>query len=352
MIERYSKNPIITIKDIKPSQDDMKVIGVFNAGATTYQNEIILILRVAEVYVSSNDDTLVVPIVNDQGQFEKVCINKNDKTLDFTDKRIVKDGSHVKNLTSISHFRLARSKNGIDFTIDEKPSIMPKGIYETWGIEDPRITKLDHLYYITYAAISPLGVCPSIITTKDFKTYDHQGVILPPENKDVVLFSEKINGKFYMIHRPVPSAVGMPNMWISSSKDLKDFGSHQVLLTVDENISWQKGRLGAGAPPVKTDKGWLHIYHAADQSDHYVLSAFLTDLNEPGKIIGILKDIILSPDETYEKEGFYPNVVFTCGLVEQNDQYLVYYGAADDKIALGYINKTSLLNQFELETSQ
>jgi len=349
MIKRYSKNPVIEVEDIKPSRDDMKVIGAFNAGVTTYQNEIILLIRIAEIYNSSNDDTLVIPIIDNKGDFSKVYIDKHDKTLDFSDKRLVRHHSHVKYLTSISHFRLARSKNGVDFVIDDKPTIMPQGQYETWGIEDPRISKIEDTYYITYAAISNLGVCPSLITTKDFTSYEHKGVLLPPENKDVVLFDEKINGKYYLIHRPVPSAVGMPNMWISSSTDLNHFGEHQCLLSVDGQIPWQKGRLGAGAPPVKTHMGWLHIYHAADQHDYYVLSAFLTALDQPEKIISILDHVILSPKENYEKNGFFNNVIFTCGLVEQNDQYLVYYGAADDKIALAYLNKQQLLDELEME---
>jgi len=346
MILRNKKNPIITIKDIKPSEKDMEVIGVFNAGVTTYEDEVILLLRIAEIY-KSTDHTLHIPIADENNQFKKIIIDPKKDNYDYSDKRVIKEGKYVKYLTSISHFRLARSKDGIHFDIDEKPTIMPQGKYESWGIEDPRITKIDDTYYITYAAISPLGVCPSLITTKNFQHYEHQGVILPPENKDVVLFGDKIGGKYYLIHRPVPSAIGKPNMWISSSLDLKHFGNHECILSIDGTIPWQKGRLGAGAPPVKTDKGWLHIYHAADQDDRYVLSAFLTDLEEPAKIIGILDKPILAPDETYEKEGFYPNVVFTCGLVENKDDYVIYYGAADDKIASVYINKQKLLKLFK-----
>lgn len=350
MIKRNEANPLITIKDITPSQDDMEVIGVFNAGVATYDGKTMLLLRVAEKY-KSNNHKLNIPTINGEGEFEKTVIDPHVDIYDYQDKRVVKEGKYVKYLTSISHFRLAESTDGINFKVDVKPTIMPQGMYETWGIEDPRIVCIDDTYYITYAAISPLGVCPSMIKTKDFKTFDHLGVILPPENKDVVLFPEKINDKYYLIHRPVPSAIGMPNMWISSSPDLKNFGNHQCLLSVDGKISWQKGRLGAGAPPIKTEKGWLHIYHAADQSDRYVLSAFLTDLEKPYKITHILKDPLLTPDETYEKNGFYQNVVFTCGLVEKKGEYIVYYGAADDKIASVAINKEKLLELFETESS-
>lgn len=350
MIKRNKANPIITIKDIKPSQADMEVIGVFNAGVTTYQGKTLLLLRIAEIYKSTNHQ-LFIPTINEKGKFMKTMIDPYVDFYDYRDKRVIKEGKYVKYLTSISHFRLAESTDGIHFNIDDKPTIMPKGIYETWGIEDPRIVCIEDTYYITYAAISPLGVCPSMIKTKDFKTFEHLGVILPPENKDVVLFPEKINDKYYLIHRPVPSAIGMPNMWISSSLDLINFGEHQCLLKVDGTIPWQKGRLGAGAPPVKTEKGWLHIYHAADQDDRYVLSAFLTDLEKPYKITHILKDPLVTPDETYEQDGFYENVVFTCGLVEENHTYIIYYGAADDKIASVAIDKEKLLNLFETESS-
>jgi beta-1,2-mannobiose phosphorylase / 1,2-beta-oligomannan phosphorylase len=104
------------------------------------------------------------------------------------------------------------------------------------------------------------------------------------------------------------------------------------LLGLSED-GWDNGRIGGGAVPFKTDKGWLEIYHAADKNDRYCLGAVLLDLHNPAKILAKTEEPILEPEEDYEKNGFFGNVVFTCGLVVEGDTVRIYYGAADESIA-------------------
>lgn len=342
-IVKNKNNPLIKPEDIRPTRDDFGVDGVFNAGAVLYKEETILLLRVAESVVIRDKDSLAIPILQEcEGKFELV-IKHFDKTkldgkIDFSDARSIWSGDgerrRIENLTSMSHLRIARSIDGEHFTIDDQPFIFPDGKYETWGIEDPRITCIDDTYYINYTAVSELGAATSLITTKDFITYERKGVIFPPENKDVTIFSEKINGLYYAYHRPVPNAIGSPNMWVSTSEDLIKWGSHQHLISVSEDFSWENGRIGGGAPSIKTDKGWLHIYHAADKNNRYCLGAFITPLNNPTKIIAKASEPILVPTEDYELEGFFGNVVFTCGVIAKGNQLKIYYGASDQVMAL------------------
>ncbi|VEU82420.1 glycoside hydrolase family 130 protein [Acholeplasma hippikon] len=335
-MRRAKQNPLITIKDIKPTHPSLKVDGVFNCGATKYNNQYILLLRIAESAISE-DGYIKVPVLENK-KLQIKLIDKNDKNLDFRDSRTIKNTeSKVEYLTSLSHFRRAYSNDGIHFTVDKEPWIYPESEMESWGIEDPRVTHVLDKYLITYTAVSKHGVSVGLIETKDFISYERKGIILPVDNKDVSILPEKINGKYFMYHRPVPNDIGYPNMWSASSLDLTHWGEHKILLTVDEN-DWENGRIGGGAPSVKTNRGWLHIYHAANKDSVYKLGAFLTSLDDPTKILYKTSEPILSPFETYELHGFFGNVVFTCGIILESDEIKIYYGAADDKICLATIS--------------
>lgn len=344
MIKRYENNPIITPQDVLPTFDHFKVLCTMNAGVTTYKGETILLLRVAEGVEVDNEKEVIIPLLKketDGYHLHTITLDKekdSDK-YDFSDARIIytKD-KEVKYLTTLSHIRIARSKDGKNFTVDKKPFIFPEGKYETWGIEDPRITKIDDTYYINYTAVSELGAATALASTKDFITYQRKGIIFPPENKDVGIFPEKINGLYFAYHRPVPKAIGNPDIWVATSPDLIHWGLHQHLLSVTKEEGWESGRIGGGAPAFKTEKGWVHIYHAADPYHRYCLGAFLTALNDPTRIIAKTKKPLLEPKEAYETEGFFPNVVFTCGVLYQDDRVLIYYGASDEVMALAEIS--------------
>ena len=199
-------------------------------------------------------------------------------------------------------------------------------------MEDPRITQIGDTYYINYSAVTENGICVSLMQTKDFEAYERLGVIFGPENKDVTIFPEKIKGEYVAFNRPVPFGIGAPCMWLAKSPDLLHWGQQKLFATVSKEGRWDNGRVGGGAVPVKTDKGWLVVYHAADASDRYCLGVYLLDLEQPEKILASLDVPFLEPEAAYEKEGFFGNVVFTCGVLLEEDTLVIYYGAADDKI--------------------
>lgn len=332
---RSEQNPLITPADVKPSKDYLKVDGVFNAGACKYNDEILLLLRVAESFAEKKEGKILIPIMSEDG-LQTIELDSEDENYDFSDSRIVinKNTEQTEYLTSISHLRIARSTDGENFIVDDEPINVDYSEDEQWGMEDPRITKIDDTYFINYTSVSKLGASTSLITTKDFKKFEQHGIIFLPENKDVCIFSEKINGYYYAYNRPVPKAFGTPDIWLSKSPDLIHWGEHKHILGVSSETSWDNGRIGGGAPAIKTKDGWLSVYHACDKNNVYHLGAFITPLNDPSKITHKTKTPILSPEMDFEKFGFFGNVVFTCGVVEQNEELLIYYGAADDKIGM------------------
>ena len=347
MIIRSEKNPIIRPEDIKPSSPDFKVICVFNCGVAKLNGETLLLMRVAEVPECDCDDLVKVPYLDDKTNLIFIKeLKKTDYNIDYSDPRVIK--TPEKNyLTSISHFRIARSKNGIDFSIDEKPAMFPEKIYERFGIEDPRITEIDGKYYIGYSAVSDItGITICLASTVDFVTFDRHGVIFLPDNKDFALFPEKFGGKYLALHRPSSTDFGMKSIWISQSEDLLSWGDHKILMTGNKGF-WDDGRIGCGAVPFKTGEGWLEIYHGASKDGKYCLGAILLDTDDPSKIITRSADPILEPEEIYEKNGFMDNIVFTCGALLENGIVKIYYGAADMYIAYAEIKIEDILKKLK-----
>lgn len=327
-----------------------EVIGVFNAGVARYRDEMVLLLRVAERPVSPEPGivrTSFVDFSGGAGQLQTVDIAKNDSRYNVEDPRTINyrgpENSGVAYLTSLSYLRLARSRDGIRFDIDDKPFLYPETAYEAWGIEDPRITQIDDVYYILYSAVSANGVGVGLASTKDFARCERHGLIFAPENKDAVLFPEKINGKYYALHRPVPKGIGRPEIWIAESDNLLQWGNHRHLLGLEAE-GWDSGRIGGGAVPVKTDKGWLEIYHAADRNSRYCLGAVLLDLDDPSVVLAKSREPILEPDESFETNGFFGNVVFTCGLLTEGDEVTIYYGAADESMAVATLSIAEIMS--------
>ncbi|MEH7380528.1 glycoside hydrolase family 130 protein [Bacillus sp. JJ1533] len=345
-IYRYEENPLITPMDVTPYHKNFEVIGAFNAGVTEYNGEILLVLRVAERPLSEDPNIVKAPVYNPTtNELEVIELNKDDARYDFSDPRVILDKETNKfvYLTSLSYLRLARSTDGRHFTIDEKPFVYPSNIHETFGIEDPRVTKIEDMYYVYFSAISPMGVGESLVSTKDFEHTVHHGMIFSPENKDVTIFPEKINGKYYALHRPVPSATGAPQVWIAESDNLRYWGNHQFLFGLRKNM-WDDGRIGAGAVPFKTEKGWLELYHGASQDNRYCMGAVLFDLEDPTKIIARSEKPILEPETSYEVEGFFGNVVFSCGALVEGDIVKMYYGVADTSMACAELSLKEILD--------
>ncbi|MCM3699745.1 glycoside hydrolase family 130 protein [Paenibacillus macerans] len=333
-VKRCAQNPVIRVGDVAPSRPNFRVLGAFNAGVAQVRDEIILLLRVSEAPVSDRGDEVLVPRLNEAGT--DVLIERYDKadpSYDFSDSRFVaKDGQTVM-LTSLSHLRVARSKDGVHFDIEPQPALFPEHALEAWGIEDPRVTQIGDMYYITYSSASARGVGVGLAETRDFRTFKRHGLMLAPENKDVMIFPEKINGKYYALHRPVPKSFGSPEMWIAESPDLIHWGNHRFLMGLSEQ-GWDSARMGGGAVPIRTDRGWLALYHGADSKHRYCMGAVLLDLKDPAKVIARSRVPVLEPETAYEVNGFFGGVVFSCGAILLDQTIRMYYGAADEVMAV------------------
>ena len=334
MLLRHTKNPLISPADVLPSRPNFEAIGSFNAGATVYKDETLLLLRVAERPINNDSQVVACPQYDENGDITIRSIRRDDPDFDSSDPRKVEHRQTGELLlTSVSHLRLARSKDGVNFTIDAKPFLAPATPEEAFGIEDARITKIDETYYINYTAVSRFGIATALASTRDFVSIERHGIIFTPANRDVVIFPQKINGLYHCYHRPMPGMFGGYHIWAASSPDLFHWGKHQRILETSSD-GWEAGRVGGGAPPILTEAGWLSLYHAADPRDRYCLGAFITALDEPNKLIFRSKKAIRLPEASYETEGFFSNVVFTCGATVVDGILRVYYGAADEHMAL------------------
>ncbi|MFD5021019.1 glycoside hydrolase family 130 protein [Paenibacillus sp. NPDC058367] len=346
-IYRYEQNPLITPADIKPYHDDFEVIGAFNAGIASYNGEILMFLRVAERPISKDPKIVKAPIYNPEtNELDILDLNTDDERFDFSDPRVIKNKSAsatFQYLTSLSYIRIARSKDGHHFTVDEKPFVYPSNSLETFGVEDPRVTQIGDTYYIYFSAVSPVGVGESLVSTKDFVNVTHHGMIFGPDNKDVLIFPEKINGKYYALHRPTTKSTGDPEIWIAESDNLLYWGNHKHLIGLREGM-WDSGRIGGGAVPFKTDKGWLELYHGATLEHRYCMGAVLLDLNDPSKVIARSNAPIMEPEADYEKNGFFGDVVFSCGALVEGDVVKMYYGVADTSMACAELSVQEILD--------
>ena len=349
-IYRYEENPLVTPADVKPHRDDFEVIGAFNAGIAEYNGEVIMLLRIAERPISPDPGIVLAPVFNvETGSLDLIPIRKDDDRYDLSDPRVIILKEHApafQYLTSLSYLRIARSKDGHNFTIDEKPFVYPSQTLETFGIEDPRITQIGDTYYIYFSAVSPVGIGESLVSTKDFVTTTHHGMIFGPDNKDVLIFPERINGKYYALHRPTTKSVGRPEMWIAESDNLLYWGNHKHLIGLRDGM-WDSGRLGGGAVPFRTERGWLELYHGATKDNRYCMGAVLLDLNDPSKVIARSVKPIMEPEADYEANGFFGGVVFSCGALVDGDRVRMYYGAADTSMACAELSLQEILDGLE-----
>lgn len=344
---RSPDNPIIRPEHVRPSREDFEIIGVLNAGVARLKDEVILLVRVAERPINEDPD-VVLTAVYDVAQKQLVLERflRSDPDTDFSDPRlIIRRGQTY--LTSISHLRVARSKDGINFEIDESPAISAASEYETFGVEDPRISLIDGTYYIHYVAVSPFGVVTCLASTADFVGFKRHGVIFSPENKDVAIFDEKVSGRYYALHRPVSPLFGRQDIWIADSPDLQTWGNHHRLFGPSPG-TWDEAKVGAGAVPFRVEPGWLEIYHGVDRDNRYSLGAVLLDGDEPWRVLGRSKEPILEPEADYECEGFFGNVVFSCGLLCENDTLRIYYGAADTTVCYGELSLKQIIESLNL----
>ncbi|MCK5442508.1 MAG: glycoside hydrolase family 130 protein [Maribacter sp.] len=288
LIKRYLNNPILTKEDIP-----YPVATVHNAGVIKFNGRYIMIFR-----------------------------------------------SHKLNGRSI--MGKAESEDGFNFIVDEKPFMVPatEGVfreYEEYGVEDPRIIFLDGEYLITYSAYSRNGVRIGLAKTTDFKSIQRISLITEADYRNVVIFPEKFNGLYARLDRP-HSEISPWSVWISYSPDLIYWGESRLIMKPCQ-YHWDEMKIGPGAPPIKTPRGWLNIYHGVFPTMDgciYRLGVALHDLNNPSEIIAVCDDWILQPEEPYEITGYVHNVVFCCGAVPEEDGSVkIYWGGADSVMCVG-----------------
>jgi predicted GH43/DUF377 family glycosyl hydrolase len=265
----------------------------------------------------------------------------DDPDLKLKDTRgvVYKGRDH---LSTMSHVRIARSPDGLNFTVDDAPFIFPTCESEKYGIEDARVTRIEEEYYLNFTIISEDSWCTALAVTTDFRSIARKGVIFHPENKDVAIFPEKINGKYIALHRPNNSGFGKASIWYAESPDLLHWGNHKCIARPRE-MTWESMKIGGGAPPIRTDEGWLIVYHGKGDNSLYSLFALLLDLDEPFRVLKRAETPLLVPTEPYETDGFFGNVVFSNGIVEKDGKLFVYYGAADESSCVAVTDLETVL---------
>lgn len=342
-ISRNNLNPVLTADNFVSPSDDLQAVLAFNPGVTEYQGKVVLLVRVA-LQAKPKDNLIGVPIYNSTtGTFAIKYFDKNDTSCDFSDVRVVKQNG-VTYLTTLSCLYKATSADYVHFDVDDKPFIVGERSYESYGVEDARITKLGKYYYINYSGVSQDGIVTVLARTRNFLSVEKLGVVFLPDNKDVVIFPARINGKFVALSRPESAYFRRPNVWISTSKDLRCWGNHKLLLSLREG-KFDSARLGASCVPFATDKGWLAIYHGATEDNRYCLGALLADKRNPSKIIARTDNAIMFPQEKYETDGFMPNVIFACGCLVKDNTVHLYYGACDQSVCYATFSVHELLQE-------
>lgn len=295
------------------------------------------------------------------------------------------------NYSSIGYCRLSSP-----LAIEERydiPLLFPQFDYESHGVEDPRITKIDGLFYLTYTAYDGVNALGALAVSKDLKHFEKRGIIVPQMtyaefshlagskgkinekylryneheqvikkqgkkvllwDKNVIFFPRRIQGKLYFLHRI------RPDIQIVSIKDIDELTSEfwqKYFLTLDDSIvlspkhKHEVSYLGGGCPPIETEHGWLLIYHGVhDTIKGYVYSACaaLLDLKNPNKEIARLPDALFKPEMEWELKGEVNNVCFPTGSVLVKDTLYIYYGAADEKIACASVSLSELLRELML----
>jgi predicted GH43/DUF377 family glycosyl hydrolase len=281
----------------------------------------------------------------------------NPAATDFNGKTLLL--ARVEDRRGFSHLTKAVSEDGVtNWQIDKWPTLEASPDYpeEAWGIEDPRITRIDELnrWAVVYTSFSRSGPTVSLALTRDFVSFEKMGSIMPPEDKDAALFPRKFKNRWMLIHRPIGPHFGNmqlgpgAHIWISCSEDLKYWGDHSILINARNGGWWDANKVGLCAQPLETPDGWLILYHGVRRTaagSLYRLGLALLDRENPMRVLRRSDEWIFGPEERYEREGDVPDVVFPCGWVldKANGKVRMYYGAADSCICLATASLNDLL---------
>jgi len=325
LIVRHPSNPILGPSDI-PYPASL----IFNAGIAKYKGRYVMVFR------------------NDYGSTEQ-------EWLPFK-KREVPRPPALRTCLG-----LAFSDDGVKWEVQPGPC-WAVHTDEISRVYDPRITVIDGVAHICFAMDTRHGVRGGVARTEDFSKFDILS-LSTPDNRNMVLFPEKIGGRYFRLERPFPvysRGRDQFDVWSGWSPDLRYWGDHELVLAV-ENVPFANDKLGPAAPPVKTPKGWLTTFHAVWRDPEVNLGGWepawhkkyyggimLLDLENPAKVIGMSREPLLAPEAAYEKAGFRNDVIFPGGMVlEDSGEVKIYYGAADTVEALATAHVDDLLAMCE-----
>ncbi len=311
LIHRHLANPILSPQDVP-----YHPLLVFNVGVTRFQGRYIMAFR------------------NDYGAGSSIDITRSDIGLAFSD-------------------------DGVRWKVQDRPCFRLHD-EEILRAYDPRLTVIDGCCTMCFAVDTLHGIRAGIAVTDDFEKFEILTLSLP-DNRNVVLFPERIGGKYIRLDRPFPvysrQSAESFDIWLSESPDLCYWGNSSLLLGA-ERIPWANRKIGPGAPPVKTPHGWLVVFHAVDfdpqrgkngwedrWQKRYTAGIMLLDLHDPRKIIGISPKPLMVPEASYEtSDGFRNNVIFPTGMIlEDSGEVKIYYGAADTVTCLATASVDDLL---------
>lgn len=311
VIMRHPANPVLAAKDI-PYPASL----IFNAGVTRYQGRYVMVFR------NDVSRTTPGPIVD-------------------------------------TNIGLAFSRDGVKWDVQPRPCFQMKS-EEISRAYDPRLTVIDGRVCMCFAVDTRHGIRGGVAVTEDFDRFEVMSISVP-DNRNMVLFPEKIGGKYVRLERPFPVygrwGKNAFDIWLSDSPDLSYWGNSQFVLGV-EHVPFSNDKIGPAAPPVKTDKGWLTTFHAVDIDNtrgkngweakwtkRYTAGIMLLDLVKPWEVIGMSKAPLIAPEAAYEKEGGYRNhVIFPGGMIlEDSGEVKIYYGAADTVECLATAHVDDLL---------
>jgi predicted GH43/DUF377 family glycosyl hydrolase len=260
----------------------------------------------------------------------------------------------VEDRRGISHLTVARSADGAtDWLIDPQPLLSPNGLpSEQWGFEDARVVWIPERerWLITCTVYGPPGPAVFLASTTDFTSVERHGIIRQPEDKNAALLPNRIEGRWVLFHRPKTQYEGgHGEIALSRSNDLVNWSAREKVLEPREGAWWDSLRIGLGPPPLRTEDGWLLVYHGVKDTvagEIYRVGLALLDLKEPTRVLRRLPSWVLAPTAPYERTGDVPNVVFPCGLLhdEASDELRLYYGAADSSICLASAQLRDLLD--------
>jgi len=322
MIKRHALNPILQASHI-PYGASL----IFNAGVAKYQGRYVMLFR--------ND----------------YCKHAEADWQDYRDGKVDRQPPFETSLG------FATSRDGIVWEVAPTPCWKIK-TDEIGRVYDPRITIIDGIAYVCFAMDTRHGVRGGIAKTEDFSSFEILSLSIP-DNRNMVLFPEKVGGKYFRLERPFTvysRGTDRFDLWSGSSPDLRYWGDHALVLAV-EDVPFANDKIGPAAPPIKTSRGWLTTFHSVHRDNTHNLGGWerswhkrydagimLLDLQDPTKVIGMSKTPLLTPETPYEKIGFRNDVIFPGGMIlEDSGEVKIYYGAADTVEALATAHVDDLL---------